>query len=146
MYDEGAGVPQDSTEAASWYRRAAEQGLTVAQYNLGSCYLRGSGVTQDDQKARQWYASAADQGFAHAQFELGLMYEEGTRVPQDYVQAHKWFNLAASQATEDTNVYRSFRDHVEEKMTAAQIAEAQQLVREWKPKAWEELKGRIDGP
>src|SRR5512143_1584922 len=35
LYDEGKGVPQDSTEAAKWYRRAAEQGNKAARHNLG---------------------------------------------------------------------------------------------------------------
>jgi uncharacterized protein len=35
MYEDGEGVPQDYTEAVKWYRRAAEQGIVGAQYNLG---------------------------------------------------------------------------------------------------------------
>lgn len=34
MYDEGDGVAQDYEEAAKWYRRAAEQGSAMADYNL----------------------------------------------------------------------------------------------------------------
>ena len=63
-------------------------------------------------------------------------------VPQDYVKAHKWLNLAASRATAaETNDLRSIRDALAKKMTSLQVAEAQQLAREWKPMTWEQLKG-----
>jgi TPR repeat protein len=35
------GSPKDQAEAATWFRRAAEQGHASAQYNLGVAYLRG---------------------------------------------------------------------------------------------------------
>jgi TPR repeat protein len=66
------------------------------------------------------------------------MYAKGEGVPQDYVQAHKWFNLAASRfpASEKENRDKAVenRDRIAAKMTPAQIAEAQKLAREWKPK------------
>ena len=41
MYTFGQGVPQNYTEAAKWYRLAAEQGNAQAQYNLGFLYAEG---------------------------------------------------------------------------------------------------------
>ena len=71
------------------------------------------------------------------------MYNNGEGVPQDYVQAHKWLNLAALRVTgEGANKYRKNRDIVAAKMPHAQIAEAQRLAREWKPKTWEQLKDK----
>ena len=61
----------------------------------------------------------------------------GDGVPQDYVQAHMWVNLAASRfAVSQVGRERAIksRDLVAAKMTPAQIAEAQKLAREWKPK------------
>ncbi len=57
-------------------------------------------------------------------------------VPQDYVQAHMWFNLAASSFPpgEDHDIAVKNRDNVAKRMTPAQIAEAEKLAREWKPK------------
>ena len=46
-YENGAGVPRDSTEAAEWYRHAADQGDAAAQCNLGLMYKNGTGVPQD---------------------------------------------------------------------------------------------------
>jgi uncharacterized protein len=138
MYGKGQGVPQDYAEAVRWYRKAADQGNAQAQSNLGGAYDNGKGVPQDYAEAVKWYRKAADQGAALAQFNLGLMYNVGKGVPQDYVQAHKWYNLAASRlpASEAKNrdMAVKYRDGIAAKMTPAQIAEAQRLAREWKPK------------
>lgn len=72
------------------------------------------------------------------QYNVGLMYAEGRGVPQDYVQAHKWFNLAASRfpalEAESRDKAVNSRDFVAARMTTAQIAEAQRLASEWKPR------------
>jgi uncharacterized protein len=48
-------VAKDQVEAVKWYRKAAEQNLAKAQYNLGVCYARGDGcrdgVAEDDVEA-----------------------------------------------------------------------------------------------
>lgn len=41
MYEYGWGVKRDYSRAASWYRKAAEQGDTGAQLNLDFIYLNG---------------------------------------------------------------------------------------------------------
>jgi len=131
MYGKGEAVTQDYKEAVKWYRKAADQGVDRAQYNLGVMYDNGQGVTQDYAAAVRWYRMAADQGYAGAQHSLGFMYNKGWGVTQDYVQAHMWYNLAATQGEKRA---RKFRDLLAEKMTPDQIAEAQRLAREWKPK------------
>ena len=79
---------------------------------------------------------AAEAGNVDAQGRLASMYAVGHSVPQDFVQAYKWFNIAASTATDKEERDRSVsnRDLVSGKMTPNQIAEAQRLAREWKPK------------
>ena len=54
MFETGRGVPQNYTDAAMWYRRAAEQGDSLAQYSLGLLYDRGFGVPQDIVEAAKW--------------------------------------------------------------------------------------------
>src|SRR5438132_944176 len=128
----------DYATALRLFRPLADQGNTVAQFNLGVMYKDGTGVPQDYLEAVKWERLAADQGYADAQSNLGNMYYQGQGVPQDYVQAHKWYNLAASRfpasETEDRAKVVKNRDLVAAKMTPAQIAEAQKLAREWKPK------------
>ena len=131
-YATGRGVPQDYAQAVKWLRLAADQGFAIAQYNLGAMYADGLlGVPQDDAQKVKWLRLAADQGFAEAQFNLGAMYGNGQGVPQNYAQAHMWFNLAATQGY--TNG-ATIRDLVAKKMTPQQIAQAQELARNWKPK------------
>ena len=136
MYSTGRGVPQDYAVAVKWYRKAAKQGIARAQYNLGLKYYLGQGVSQDYAEALKWYRKAAKQGYANAQFGLGLLYDLGKGVPQNYVQAHMWFNLAASRLPPGKvrDGAAEFRERVTKSMTPAQIAEAQRLAREWKPK------------
>jgi hypothetical protein len=88
-------------------------------------------VPQNYAEAVKWYRKAADQGLAGAQNMLGFMYDLGHGVPQNYVRAHMWFNLAAAQGNQDA---AGVRDLFEQDMTPAQLAEAQKLAREWKPK------------
>ncbi len=136
MYRKGHGVPQDYAEALKWFRKAAEQENADAQVVLGVMYDIGRGVAQDYAEAVKWYRKAAAQGMAKAQGNLGLMYVDGLGVPQDDVPAHMLFVLAASKFSpgEDRDDAVKNRDIVAEKMTPAQIAEAQKLAREWRPK------------
>jgi len=131
IYNFGPGAQQDYGEAVKSRRRAAEQGDIGAQYDLGLMYAKGHGVPQDYFEAAKWYRKAAEQGRADAQRDLGVMYIDGEGVTQDYVLAHMWLNLAAAQGDHKS---QQVRDKVAEKMTPSQIAEAQRLAGEWKPK------------
>jgi TPR repeat protein len=95
------GLKQDYAVAAEWYRKAANQGLDVAQFKLGWMYESGHGVPQDYAEAGSWYRKAADQGLAEAQRYLGDMYEKGRGTPQDYAEAAKWWRKAADQGNAD---------------------------------------------
>jgi hypothetical protein len=131
IYNFGLGAQQDHGEAVKCCRRAAEQGDIGAQYDLGLMYAKGKGVPQDYFEAAKWYRKAAEQGHPDAQRDLGVMYFDGEGVQQDLVQAHMWLNLAAAQGDLKS---QQAREKVAEKMTPSQIAEAQRLAREWKPK------------
>jgi TPR repeat protein len=89
------------TQAAFWYRKAAEQGDADAQDALGDLYNSGQGVRRDYAQAALWYRKAAEQGDADAQDSLGDLYHEGQGVPQDDVQAATWFHKAAEQGDAD---------------------------------------------
>ena len=130
-YANGGGVPQNHAEAAKWYRLAADQGEVHAQLFLGSAYDNGRGVPQNDAEAVKWYRLAADQGLPGAQNALGTMYAYGLGVPQNDVLAHMWFNLASARRISDA---QKDRDRLASKMPPAQIAEAQRLAAQWKPK------------
>jgi uncharacterized protein len=132
MYYVGQGVPQSRAEAIRLYRLAAEQGNAHAQDALGFAYQNGVGIERDVSEAAKWFRKSADQDNIDAQFNLGEMYELGTGLPQDYVRAYMWFALVASHGTR-AYATRSI-DRVAQQMSPEQIAEAQKLAREWKPK------------
>jgi TPR repeat protein len=84
-------------------------------------------LPQNYAEAAKWYRLAADQGNPYGQGSLGNMY----RFSGDYVRAHIWFNVSAAQGDQ---LAAKNRDDIAERMTPAQIAEAQKLAREWQPK------------
>ena len=132
-FDEGSEAFQrgDYATALRIFRQLAAQGNASSQTMMGAMYSEGLGVPQDYGEALKWSRNAADQGDAFAQYNLGQMYRKGQGVTQDYVQAHMWYNLSAAK---DDKIGKNNRDLLAKQMTPAQIAEAQRLAREWKPK------------
>jgi putative ABC transport system ATP-binding protein len=131
LYSKGDGVPQDYVQARQWYEKAAAQGKAIAQVSLGILDAYGYGAPKDYQQAVRWFRLAADQGDALAQMKLGGMSERGEGLPQDVVQAYKWYTLAETNGGEESDVPRRL---LAKRMTPAQIAEAQQRMRQWKLK------------
>ena len=125
------GVAKDEAEAVKWYRKAAEQNVADAQYNLGVCYAIGQGVTEDDAEAVKWFRKAAEQNYADAQYNLGVCYDSGEGVAKDEIEAYKWWLLAAGHGNDDAKYNVTI---VENKMTREQIAEGQRLARDFKPR------------
>jgi uncharacterized protein len=121
------------------YKRClAEAGDAEAQVVMGVAYRDGSdGPPQDFARAAAWFARAAEQGHPMAQFNMGSLYEDGRGVPEDLVLAHMWFNLAAAAFPWPGDMRsRAFlrRDRVAERLTAAQLRDAQQRATGW----WEQ--------
>jgi len=131
LYETGQGVPKNPAEAVKWYRLAATQGFTGAQSSLGDMYYHGWGIPKNYAEAAKWRQMAADSDDRDAQAKLGIMYLAGKGVPQNNIRAHMWFSLAAAQGYQAA---ADARDVAARHMTPAQIAEAQKLAREWKPR------------
>src|SRR5665811_1158485 len=91
-----------------------------------AAYERG-----DYSTALRLWQPLAEQGYASTQYSLGVRYAYGQGVPQDNVQAHMWFNLAATKG-DDAAI--GARKRIAANMTHEQIADAQKLARQWKPK------------
>ena len=116
-------------------RESGSPGACEAQLHLGWLYddLGGVGVLRDYTMARQWYEKAAEQGNAEAQFNLGTLYRFGAGGPKNNVRAYMWFTLAAEHY-EDEDFQRVKPEEFRKDVTPAQMAEAQKMAREWKPK------------
>jgi TPR repeat protein len=89
------------TQAAFWFRKAAEKGDAEAQDALGDLYDSDQGGLQDYEQAAFWYRKAADQGNSNAEYMLGNLYLEGDGVPQYDTEAAAWFRKAAEQGNAD---------------------------------------------
>jgi TPR repeat protein len=121
---------QDYAAALQLCRPLAEQGNVRAETRLGGMYYNGQGVQRDYAEATKWVRRAAERGYAPAQTYLGIMYWNGQGVPRDAVLAYMWLILAATQEQKA----EAERDLAASEMTPDEIAEAQRLAREWKPK------------
>jgi len=87
-YDKGEGVVKDHTEAAKWYRKAADQNLAKAQYNLGVCHERGDGVAEDWVEAYKWLLLAARRGHEAPKEHMTLL-ESKLLTPEQIAQGQK---------------------------------------------------------
>lgn len=132
MYYVGQGLPQNRAEAIRLYRLAAEQGNAHAQDALGFAYQNGVGVHRDVGEAAKWFRKSADQDNLDAQFNLGEMYELGEGVPPDL--RARVYVVHAGCLTWHAGLRDAGHDRVAQQMSPEQIAEAQKLAREWKPK------------
>jgi localization factor PodJL len=92
----------DTAHAAPLLRRAANQGLAMAQYRLAKLYERGEGVPLDLTEARRWTERAAVAGNRKAMHDLGVYYARGEGAPFDEGQAFKWFRQAAEYGVGDS--------------------------------------------
>ena len=92
---------KDYKQALMWFQKAAEQGHSIAQFNLAVMYYEGEGVEKDLKQAAIWCSKAAEQGYSVAQFSLGVMYNKGKGVEKDREQAASWYLKAAKHGDAD---------------------------------------------
>lgn len=124
-----AGAAHDYTQAAEWYRKAAEQNHHLAQFNLGQMFAHGHGVTVDDATASMWIRRAADGGDAGAQFDLGNRCQRDSRntaesaAAESRIEAYKWYRLAAAQGY---GVSQNSCDAVTRSMSREEVSEGNQ--------------------
>ena len=97
-YLNGFGTIKENIRISNeWKQKAAEQGNSSAQLQLGYMYHFGKGVEKDLAKAVEWYQKSAEQGDSEGQWRLGGMYENGDGVEKDLVKAVEWYQKSAEQ-------------------------------------------------
>ncbi len=120
---------RDLPEARKWLHMAAEQGLLLAQLDLGFAYLQGKWLPQNFRLAESWFRQAAQQGSTMAKHTLGMMYESGqTFVGKIDAAAYFWYILAAADGDSDA---REARDGLAQRLTKTQRFLQQESAREW---------------
>ena len=97
-YAYGFFVEKDMEKAAYWFKNAARQGLSVAQFNIGNCYYNGSGVVEDRDIAYYWYKKAENQGLSIAR---ELFTVEGTgeslfKKIENALNVERWNRIACT--------------------------------------------------
>lgn len=73
----------DKKESLSWYTKAAEQEVLIAETFVATVYSNGEMVAQDDKQAAYWLERAANHGEKTAQYSLALMYLKGEGMSKD---------------------------------------------------------------
>jgi TPR repeat protein len=89
---------KDDAESVKWLNRAAEQGMVIAQVEIGRAYYSGRGVNVDKLQAVNWFRKAAEQGSVQGELCLGLCNKYGEGVPINANEAVKWLNQAANHS------------------------------------------------
>ena len=93
------GVSQDKAEAVKWYRRAAEQGIAKAQFNLGVMYAKARAFPRQGGGGQMVSPRRQNRGMPKAQYNLGVMYDHGVGnfARQGEIERCKWYRRAAEQ-------------------------------------------------
>ena len=128
----------DFESAAGWFRRAADQNDAAAHFNLGLMYFQhevtppdGSTMPEDlDWAAYTHFKRAAELGHATGQLYFGHIVAQGGMLDPDPVEAFKWYQLAAWQRN---SLAAAARDQLAARMEPAEIADARQRARIWRP-------------
>jgi TPR repeat protein len=132
----GEGATQDYAQAAHWYRMAADQSHSLAQFNLAVMYAAGQGVPRDEAQSRLWMQKAADRGDAGAQYNMGMRHHRASldgrpeAAPECRILAYKWLQLAAAQGYRGSEEARSF---VALNMTREDVADASRRIAAFVP-------------
>ena len=85
---------KNEKESFDLYKKLAEQGSIVAQFSLGSCYIKGTGTEKDEEKAIYWLKKAAEKGYKEAQFNLGIIYKNRPTLGDQKLHIY-WIKKAA---------------------------------------------------
>ncbi|HEY3598829.1 MAG TPA: tetratricopeptide repeat protein [Paraburkholderia sp.] len=85
------------TSALAEFRKAAERGSRLAEFNYAMMLLNGEGGPVNVDEGKKWLRKAADANMSHAQYVYGKMYDDGEFVGRDPAEAHRWFLKAAQQ-------------------------------------------------
>ncbi|MEE8189761.1 MAG: SPOR domain-containing protein, partial [Kiloniellales bacterium] len=80
-YYRSDGLAEDKAKAEHWFRRAAQLGLSDAQYALGQVLSQGLTSAKNESEALQWYEQAAAQGHAKARVRANDLRQAGV-TPQ----------------------------------------------------------------
>jgi TPR repeat protein len=119
-YAFGLNHKRDLAQAATWFRKSAEQNHAPAQAFLGFFYEKGNGVKADPAEASKWFRKSADQNNADGLFHMGRAYEHGIGVSKDLAQARTYYQKAAAAGARDASIALEGLGKAPERLTSSQ--------------------------
>ncbi|WP_446007731.1 tetratricopeptide repeat protein [Candidatus Electrothrix sp.] len=100
-------VQRNISEAIRWFTEAANQGHSLAAYNLALLFLQGAEEIQPDpQLGLEWMTYSAQLNYGLAQLCIADCYQHGKGCPASPALAHAWYSLAI---TADNNLSEEAR-------------------------------------
>ncbi|WP_345817701.1 tetratricopeptide repeat protein (plasmid) [Paraburkholderia sp. PREW-6R] len=103
------GSSKDFGQAFAWFRKAADQGSAIGEYQVGQSYDIGRGVKNDQTEAVVWYRKAAEQGLPLARSRLRQMFVSGQLLPVDDDRGGQWWRELVEQAADESQAfYRAY--------------------------------------
>ncbi len=91
---------RDPKQSVDYYRRAAELGMTLAQYNTGVIYRDGiMGEKEDKVKAYRYFSRAAESGYVPAMIETAVALWNGAGIPKDTERAMTMLKRAVDKGS-----------------------------------------------
>ncbi len=125
LYLRGRGVARDTSEAARWFLRAAENGNTAGEVEYAILLFNGDGVARDERLAARYFRRAAGRGNTIAQNRLARLYAVGRGVPKNLIEAAAWHLLASGRGLTDTWLDETLKGLSAEERAAAEKLAAQ---------------------
>ena len=99
LHQQGCGTVKDDIKTAiAWYHKAADQGSSIAENQIGVYYDAGSG--HDRAQGMQWYRKAAGHGDAVAEHNLGAMLAESKDARKDHAEAAIWLRRSVEHGND----------------------------------------------
>lgn len=71
-YELGLGLSTDIALAIYWYKKAAQNGFSDAQFAMGQFYEMGKGMEKDPYISYYWYKKAAENGHKEAKKKISI--------------------------------------------------------------------------
>lgn len=102
---DGNKVKQDTITGRKWIEKAAKQGYTDAQTQLGDMCTTAEGIpatvpyeeARDFKSAKKWFEKASAKGDRKAYYFLGNLYKDGKGVKRDYNKSLEYIQKAANK-------------------------------------------------
>lgn len=91
----GRDLPADTAKAVFWIKKAADQSLLTAKYNLAILINNGWGIEWNPFEAFRLFQSAAKGNMPEALYMVAMSYVDDLVVPRDWNTAHAYLSQAA---------------------------------------------------